>query len=80
MRDVHWTYCGDHLATYTNTELLHCTSETIIMLCPLYLNFLFKKKNKEVRDWDLELFKWREVTNLVLVDPVASNSLFCLVF
>lgn len=42
--------------------------------------FFFKKKNKEVGDWDLELFKWREVTNPGLVHPVSSNSLFCLVF
>ena len=34
---INWTYC-DHFAIYTNTEALHCTSKTKIMLCQSYLN------------------------------------------
>ena len=36
--DVNWTYRGDHCAIYTNIETLHCTPETNLMLCQLYLN------------------------------------------
>ena len=34
---VNWTYCGDHFVIYTNIKSLHCTPETNIMLCQLYL-------------------------------------------
>ena len=33
--DVNLTYCGDHFAIYTNTELLCCTPGTNIMCMPL---------------------------------------------
>lgn len=38
-----WNYRGDHFAGHTNIESLHCTPETIIMLCQSYLN---EKKNE----------------------------------
>lgn len=38
MMDVNYTYCGDHCVIYTSIKLLHCTPETSIMLCQLYLS------------------------------------------
>lgn len=32
VRAVNQTFCGDHFTVYTNTEYLHCTPETNIML------------------------------------------------
>ena len=37
--DVNQTYCGDHFTIYTNTESLHCTSETNITLYSIIPQF-----------------------------------------
>ena len=39
--DVHYTYCGDHFATYTNLESLYGTLEINVML---YVNYISIKK------------------------------------
>lgn len=38
MTDVNWVYCGNHFATQTHIESLHCMHETNIMLCQLLLS------------------------------------------
>ena len=48
--DVNQTYCGDHIAVYTNTESLCCTPEANIMLYVNYTlikNLEYRKKKKE---------------------------------
>ena len=47
--DVNQTYCGDHIAVYTNTESLCCTPEANIMLHVNYTlikNLEYRKKKK----------------------------------
>lgn len=41
---IDWIYYGDHFAVYTSIESLHCTPETNIILCQLYLDFKRSKR------------------------------------
>ena len=50
--DVNQTYCGDHIAVYTNTESLGCTPEANIMLYVNYTlikNLEYRKKKKRMK-------------------------------
>ena len=61
------TYCGDHIAVYTNTRSLACTPEPNIML---YVNYTLikilnaEKKKKRMRQRLLSIYyvtgPWRE--------------------
>ena len=44
VKDDNYTYGGDYLAMYKNTEPLYCTSETNIILLANYTSIKNKKK------------------------------------